>query len=1316
MAQLAFGFAGAAIGSFFGPLGASIGWAIGSAVGGLLFQPDGPTVEGPRLSDLTVPGSAEGTGIPFVRGTMRVAGKVIWSTDIIETRHEEEVEAEGGKGGPPSATQVTYTYSVSFAVSLCDAPVAGITGVRRIWADSKLIYSVGDGANAATFAANLEHGVIRVYSGADTQLPDPFIAATDGVAAAVPYRGTAYIFFENLQLADFANHRPMIEAEIVVAGSITSPVTSHTHPDAPTGDWKVIGTDLKRSKFLLGKSQYDAGAWIWKWDGSSTAPTEFLYLEDAAAAGGITTLGHDVLNDIIVVFENNSPVNNGVTMRRFDASTGAILGSAVVIPTGIPTSGVVESIRCSLPWAYDRINGCFWTLGDGGGSGEQYVLSMYPSAGSAAIRTVTLLSGSPATVGGTLAFATDNDGVVWLITPDAVIKTGAVPEVFFLGGTGTYSTTGAFGWAARNEIWIPRTSSTSLGWRVFDVTAETFSDSVGDLGFDWSTAADYLYGVENSQGYAWFIGKTGGGGPYATLRDTNGIQVHSHNSTSLLGAYARYIPGVVIAQQTDTTAKAFFEYSLAQQGVSLDSLVDDLCELGGLSSVTTTSLQNDTVRGYIVANPVPLRGALEPLMGAFHFDAVEHDTTLAFVKRGGASVATFEEDDLGAREGDSSGDPPPIVTTTRSLESELPASIYMRFVNVDLDYDIGMARARRLASYAENVAQIEFPIAFTSDEANAVVDRIMRYAWLERERLEFSAGPRWRKLEPTDVVTLPDGRRVRLVEVEYAPNGVVNCRAVSDDDGAAVSYAVGNEDEVGSGVTLDASGPTLGVVLDLPILVDHHNDEGLYVAACGEADDWPGGVIYYSRDNGTTWQGAAPTYSAARIGIVIAGQMVGRADHRWDNQGYITVRLVQPDLTISNPSSLEAFYNGANAFAISSDGEAWEICQAYNVTANADGTYTLRDFLRGRKGTEHNADAWTVGARIVFLEEGPIKRTTFPLAAIGTESLWRAVGFRGTLQNASTDTETFDAVSTLPYAPAAIGGARQANGDFQLFATRRARRIHEWANSMDVPLDEPTEEYELEIYDDGFGTLQRTVTGLASMEYTYTIGMQYADQGSPAELLTRVGARWYQVSSRVGRGIAGEALIPARDSFRFYAADVASAWTFGGEQPYVQVSKSTATNVYAGTNFFARGGKWYWEIVLTGSPIAADVFFGISRKAPLSGAQNDAENRLWRGNRQYFYGGSDGRGDGAGPTSDVANGSVVGIAWDATNGYVWISLDGDWNDNDPEGGTMYVFYHTPSALWRPVVATSADNSSYALTIRGFGQTQYAVPDGFAAIP
>lgn len=72
-----------------------------------------------------------------------------------------------------------------------------ITGIRRIWADSKLIYDVGDDADAETLVASSERAAaIRVYAGSETQEPDPLIQAIEGAANAPAYRGTAYILFE----------------------------------------------------------------------------------------------------------------------------------------------------------------------------------------------------------------------------------------------------------------------------------------------------------------------------------------------------------------------------------------------------------------------------------------------------------------------------------------------------------------------------------------------------------------------------------------------------------------------------------------------------------------------------------------------------------------------------------------------------------------------------------------------------------------------------------------------------------------------------------------------------------------------------------------------------------------------------------------------------------------------------------------------------------------------------------------------------------------------------------------------------------------
>ncbi len=71
------GIVGAAAGFMIGGLtGALYGAQIGIAAGGYLDPPKGPTMEGPRLSDLAVQTSTYGAFIPRVYGTVAQNGNV----------------------------------------------------------------------------------------------------------------------------------------------------------------------------------------------------------------------------------------------------------------------------------------------------------------------------------------------------------------------------------------------------------------------------------------------------------------------------------------------------------------------------------------------------------------------------------------------------------------------------------------------------------------------------------------------------------------------------------------------------------------------------------------------------------------------------------------------------------------------------------------------------------------------------------------------------------------------------------------------------------------------------------------------------------------------------------------------------------------------------------------------------------------------------------------------------------------------------------------------------------------------------------------
>ena len=212
MATLALAVAGSVIGGAAFPAGVSvlgatltgagIGSQIGAVAGSIVDQAllGGRTrnVEGPRLTELHITASTEGAPIPRIYGRVRLGAQVIWATPF-----EEEVVTSSSGGGKGlsgiggSATTTQYRYYANFAVALAEGEISGI---GRLWADGREIDR-----------SQIAH---RVYVGSETQEADSLIVAREGADSAPAYRGTAYVVFERLALADFGNRLPQLSFEV----------------------------------------------------------------------------------------------------------------------------------------------------------------------------------------------------------------------------------------------------------------------------------------------------------------------------------------------------------------------------------------------------------------------------------------------------------------------------------------------------------------------------------------------------------------------------------------------------------------------------------------------------------------------------------------------------------------------------------------------------------------------------------------------------------------------------------------------------------------------------------------------------------------------------------------------------------------------------------------------------------------------------------------------------------------------------------------------------------------------------------------------
>lgn len=199
MATLAFSVAGQFVGGMVGgPFGAVVGRALGAIAGSVvdsaLFGDDGGGAE-PTGRDLRLQSASEGGSIARIYGWNRVAGNVIWATEL-----ERIVAQSSGAKGAPAQSSTTEanqdTISANFAVAFCEGEV---THLGRIWADGELLDT--SGLN------------IRFYNGSETQLADGLISVKQG-GVAPAYRGLCYIVFERLPLEQFGNRIPNISVEL----------------------------------------------------------------------------------------------------------------------------------------------------------------------------------------------------------------------------------------------------------------------------------------------------------------------------------------------------------------------------------------------------------------------------------------------------------------------------------------------------------------------------------------------------------------------------------------------------------------------------------------------------------------------------------------------------------------------------------------------------------------------------------------------------------------------------------------------------------------------------------------------------------------------------------------------------------------------------------------------------------------------------------------------------------------------------------------------------------------------------------------------
>jgi hypothetical protein len=1049
MARQVLPVVGAAIGAYFGgSTGAQFGWAIGSLVGNAV-DPLVIQRQGPRLDDLKVTTSAYGNPIPLIKGHPRVGGTIVWNSDRREIVTTSEEQQ--GKGGPVTET-TTYTYEIDLLVELSANELAGLV---RIWANSALAWSQAADADVTSVLASADFARrVTFYDGNDDQLPDPTYEAAVGVGNAPAYRGRSTVFIEGLQLGGGGN-LPNLTFEVAELATIAGASGTFVN-DVPCGSAYVGVPNFRSDGFMC-------------FSGPSALPTHidtFWCAPDPQPAGTIT-----------VEFSGYTRATVGIS----DVDC-ILIGSEIEGINGPNLRFLVYTERAR-----------YQIDGEDAGAGVT-VVTLPISMDGGVIRFCRhndlYLFGSPA---GQKKLVTST----WVMSADLPDNVSSVVH----DGVTAYAVT------LGNEVY--QLDMATLAVQDHWPAPAGFSSGLA-LAID-EDGSLYIAGIFGADGRAY----RRVGSDWVLHIDGMGSATPDVSVSPLTHAWGIH-HGLWFTLKNAVGATPF-DVNIARQAITaldipLADVVTDVCERAGLpgADIDVTGLSGN-VRSLAVASVTSARQVLDLLGRAHSFQSVETGGKVKFVSRGGAPSGTLAYDELGVTEdaSQSQGDP---LALSRANDSEAPATVTVRYANVENDYQEGAETSFRLT--AGNGDQVlEIALGLSPSEAKRIADRIVTdygvsLTSVNALKLDRTAS----KYEPTDVLLLTDGDgsvyRARVEKIDDA-SGVRTMQLVLDDASVIDSTAATSGGYASSSVVALPSTAKLEL-MDIPILRDADNEPGFYVAMTGNGPTWPGGAYFRSADGvmyeriGTVTERAIMGTATTTLGDWAGGNVV-------DESNTLTVDVGASELsTITRDQLLNS---ELNVLLVGS-----EIIQFQRAALVSAGVYTVSGLLRGRRATEWAMTDHAADERVVMLRPTGMRRVAMQLSERGLNRFYKGVSFGRSISSAMAIPFANTAVGLKPFSPTDLRAARAAGGDITLTWKRRSRLSSRFlAPGVEIPLGEESESYDVEIWDSTYTTLKRTFSGLTAPSATYTSAQQVADFGGNQPM---VYARVYQRSASVGRGYA----------------------------------------------------------------------------------------------------------------------------------------------------------------------------------------------------
>lgn len=475
------------------------------------------------------------------------------------------------------------------------------------------------------------------------------------------------------------------------------------------------------------------------------------------------------------------------------------------------------------------------------------------------------------------------------------------------------------------------------------------------------------------------------------------------------------VPGTYV-RRTDSYTVTRCSMSAEISDYMLSEAVTEIARRCGISpaQLDVTADENVPVNYLLGRAGVDGTGAVMPLATLHFRDYVDIGGQIVSVPRGGdevfdvtyAECLDYDDQELSLRQ-----------------KIELPKRLNVRYWNRTTNAaQLAFAERESQDVSSQGAPVIEAPLVFDPDIATQKAHILTKCAAEESQGTLKIALPFYKYAFVTvSDCGLVEGKRYRVIR-QTIDGGRMELELVRDRVSNYSSNATSSTAIDPSVPVSSLKGPTWFQALNLPRLRTQDNSPGMYVAATGATEGWPGAYLLYSTDGGATFKTAVDVSGQPiTFGVrALMGHLVSGIDT--DDEPVTIQAWDQRDIVSVTDAQLAA---RQNAFAITTDGVS-EIIQIKNAeeSDSVENEFACTTVDRGLLNT---AAASHVAEDEVLLLDGAIKFVAIDATFVGQEIVFRAVT-RGTpVENNPTLTVTF-----LPQftGPATVAFLQTISGDY----------------------------------------------------------------------------------------------------------------------------------------------------------------------------------------------------------------------------------------------------------------------------------------------